>query len=146
MSEVDNQPQMDTKPTESTPTSTTDINSPEKKSKLDKLFTAWIVLFVAPIVLTFIGSVIMMYDKTAMAIGSAIDYNALISSLNGLCALAVTSLGYFAKFASYIIGIVLKCTYPKEKKSKIAFWLSMVSIFLVILVAILTVVLMMMAL
>lgn len=146
MSEIDNQSQMDTRSTESTPTSTTDINSPEKKSKLDKLFTAWIVLFVAPIVLTFIGSVIMMYDKTAMAIGSAIDYNALISSLNGLCALAVTSLGYFAKFASYIIGIVLKCTYPKEKKSKIAFWLSMVSIFLVILVAILTVVLMMMAL
>ena len=145
MSEVDNQPQMDTKPTESTPTSTTDINSPEKKSKLDKLFTAWIVLFVAPIVLIFIGSsVIMMYAKTAMAIGSAIDYNALVSSLNGICAL--TSLGYFVKFASYIIGIVLKCTYPKEKKSKIAFWLSMVSIFLVILVAILTVVLMMMAL
>lgn len=146
MSEVDNQPQMDTKPTESTPTSTTDINSPEKKSKLDKLFTAWIVLFVAPIVLTFIGSVIMMYDKAAMTIGSAIDYNALVSSLNGLCALAVTSLGYFAKFASYIIGIVLKCTYPKEKKSKIAFWLSMVSILLVILVVILTVALMMMAL
>lgn len=146
MSEVDNQPQMDTQPTESTPASTTDINSPKKKSKLDKLFTAWIVLFVAPIVLTFIGSVIMMYDKAAMAIGSAIDYNALVSSLNGLCALAVTSLGYFAKFASYIIGIVLKCTYPKEKKSKIAFWLSMVSILLVILVVILTIVLMMMAL
>ena len=146
MSEINNQPQIDARPTESTPASTTDINSPEKKSKLDKLFTAWIVLFVAPIVLTFIGSIIMMYDKTAMAIGSAIDYNALVSSLNGLCALAVTSLGYFAKFASYIIGIVLKCTYPKEKKSKIAFWLSMVSIFLVILVAILTVVLMMMAL
>lgn len=146
MSEVDNQPQMDTQPTESTPASTTDINSPKKKSKLDKLFTAWIVLFVAPIVLTFIGSVIMMYDKAAMAIGSAIDYNALVSSLNGLCALAVTGLGYFAKFASYVIGIVLKCTYPKEKKSKIAFWLSMVSILLVILVAILTVVLMMMAL
>lgn len=145
MSEVDNQPQMDTKPTESTPTST-DINSPEKKSKLDKLFTAWIVLFVAPIVLAFIGSAIMMYDKAAMAISSAIDYNALVSSLNGLCALTVTGLGYFAKFASYIIGIVLKCTYPKEKKSKIAFWLSMVSILLVILVVILTIVLMMMAL
>lgn len=146
MSEVDNQPQMDTQPAESIPASTTDVNCPEKKSKLDKLFIAWIVLFVAPIVLTFIGSVIMMYDKTAMAIGSTIDYNALVSSLNGLCALAVTGLGYLAKFASYVIGIVLKCTYPKEKKSKIAFWLSMVSILLVILTAILTVVLMMMAL
>lgn len=121
MSEINNQPQMDTRSTESTPASTTDINSPEKKSKLDKLFTAWVVLFVAPTVFTFIGSVILMYDKTAMAIGSAIDYNALVSSLNGLCALTVTGLGYFAKFASYIIGIVLKCTYPKEKKSKFAF-------------------------
>lgn len=132
MSEINNQPQMDTQPTESTPASTTDINSPEKKSKLDKLFITWVVLFVAPIVLTFIGSIIMMYDKTAMAIGSAIDYNALVSSLNELCAL--------------VIGVVLKCTYPKEKKSKIAFWLSMVSIFLVILAVILTVVLNMMAL
>lgn len=145
MNEIDNQPQME-QPVEETPTSTTDVNFSEKKSKLDKLFITWIVLFIAPIVLTFIGSIIMMYDKTAVAIGSAIDYNALVSSLNGLCALAVTGLGYLAKLASYVIGIVLKCVYPKEKKSKVAFWLSMISIFLVILGAILTVVLMMMAL
>lgn len=108
----------------------------DETKNINKLFTAWLVLFLAPFLLSIISSIIGIssgFWATISSSSTSSDLSSALSGFYGVIIMLTSGVGYASRFASYIISIIMKCKYPKNTKSNVAFWISMVCIALYIL-------------
>lgn len=97
-----------------------------EKQVVKKYFTAWLILFLAPIVLTVLAGI------NNLGLRLLLGNNEAIIDVNNAVENIAVFLSIVSSIAGHIVIIVGKSKFRNEKSINIAFWIDIITLFLTV--------------
>lgn len=97
-----------------------------EKQVVKKYFTAWLILFLAPIVLTVLAGI------NNLGLRLLLGNNEAVMDMNNAVENITMFLSIVSSFAGHIVIIVGKSKFRNEKLINIAFWIDIITLFLTV--------------